>query len=164
MKLKYFTNCHTIEELKQSYKKLMLQFHPDINPNGMIECQEINAEYDLLFPRLKNTHKNANNETYTSTTDSSELANEFKDIINSIIHLHGIKIEIIGSWIWITGNTKEYKDIFKTLKLKWSSKKLAWYYHNEPFKKKSKNQYNMDGLRNLFGTEEVKSQTRTAIS
>lgn len=164
MTLNYFSNCQTIEELKQAYKKLLMKFHPDINPNGTSECQKINAEYDILFPRLKNIHKNANNEIYTSTTESSELANEYKDIINAIIHLQGIKIEIIGSWIWLTGNTREYKDIFKNLKFKWSSKKLAWYYHNEPFKKRSKNQYDMNGLRNLFGTEEVKSQPRTAIA
>ena len=164
MKLKYFTNCQTIEELKQSYKKLILQYHPDINPKGTLQCQEINAEYDLLFPRLKDIHINSKGETYQSTTESSETVNEYKDIINAIIHLHGIKIEIIGSWIWLTGNTREYKDIFKDLKFKWSPKKSAWYYHNEPFKKKSKKQYDMNGLRNLFGSEEVKSQPYQTIA
>ena len=164
MKLKYFANCNTVEELKQTYKKLLMKYHPDINPNGTETCQEINAEYDLMFPRLKNIHYNSKGETYTSNTESTETVNEYKDIINAIIHLHGIKIEIIGSWIWLTGNTKEYKDIFKSLNFKWSSKKSAWYYHNEPFKKRSKNQYSMDGLRNLFGSEEIKTEPKTAIA
>ena len=33
MKLNYFSNCNTLEELKQTYKKLLFKYHPD-NKNG----------------------------------------------------------------------------------------------------------------------------------
>ena len=158
----YFSNCFTLEELKKEYKKLMFIYHPDINPSGIGECQKINAEYDIFFEKLKNTHKNANNETYTKETE--ETVNEYKDIINAIIHFENVTIEIIGSWIWLTGNTYTYKKELKDLNFKWSSKKSAWYYHNMVFRKRSKNQYDMDGLRNLFGSQEVKIEKQTAIA
>lgn len=155
MKQHYFKNCTTLEELKKEYKKLLFQYHPDINPNGTKECQKINAEYDVMFEKLKNTHKNSKNETYTSNTETSETVNEFKDILNAIIRFAGIKIEIIGSWIWVTGNTIACKAELKKLGFTWSNNKKAWYYHTSPFKKRSKNKYNMNDLRNMFDTEEV---------
>ena len=161
---KYFTHCNTLEELKKEYKKLLFIYHPDINPNGTAACQAINAEYDLMFDKVKNTHSNASGETYTSNTETTETADEFKDIINAIIHFEGIKIEIIGNWIWITGNTYQYKKDLKDLKFAWSNKKSAWYYHNEPFKKRSKNQYDMNGLRNLFGSQEVETELQPSLA
>lgn len=162
MKLKYFASCETLEELKQTYKKLIFKYHPD-SPNGNEEITKvINSEYDFLFPRLKNTFTNSKGEQYTKQNDES--VNTYKDIINSIIHLHGIQIEIIGSWIWITGETKKYKETFKQLKFRWSKNKMAWYYHNEPYRKKSKNKYNMDDIRNLFGSEEVKTSPSPLIN
>jgi DnaJ-class molecular chaperone len=60
----YFKNCTTIEELKKEYKRLMLLYHPDINPEGLTKAQEINAEYDEMFPRLKDVHKTAEGKEY----------------------------------------------------------------------------------------------------
>ena len=163
MTLNYFNNCQTLEELKKEYKRLLFLHHPD-NPKGNEEtCKLINAEYDFLFPRLKNTFTNSKGEQYTK--ENNEDISIYKDIINSIIHLHGINIEIIGSWLWITGNTKEYKDTFKQLKFKWSAKKLAWYHNgNVPYRKKSRKNYDMNGLRNLFGSEEVKTSPSPLIN
>lgn len=36
------------------------------------------------------------------------------------------KIEIIGNWIWVSGNTKYYKEILKSLKFNWINNKKAW--------------------------------------
>ncbi|HHT96651.1 MAG TPA: molecular chaperone DnaJ [Clostridiales bacterium] len=163
MKLNYFASCETLEELKREYKKLLFIHHPD-NKNGDEEITKaINGEYDFLFPRLKNTFKNAKGEQYTKQNDES--INLYKDIINSIIHLHNINIELIGSWLWVTGSTKEHKELFKQLKFKWSPKKSAWYHNgNVPYRKKSRKNYDMNGLRNLFGSEEVKTSPSPLIN
>lgn len=169
MKLQYFNNCQTLEELKKEYKKLLFIHHPD-NPQGdEATTKLINSEYDFLFPRLKNIFTNAKGETYTK--ENNESINQYKDIVNSIIHLHGIQIEIIGSWLWITDQvkgsekTKEYKDIFKLLKFRWSSKKSAWYHNGGiKYRKKSKRQYDMQGLRNLWGSEDIKTSPSPLIN
>lgn len=163
MKLNYFNNCETLEDLKQTYKKLIFRYHPD-SPNGNEEAtKEINAEYDFLFPRLKNTFKNAKGEFYQK--ENNESINQYKDIINSIIHLHNINIELIGSWLWITGDTKEHKELFKSLKFRWSPKKSAWYHNgNVKYRKKSRKNYDMNGLRNLFGSEDIKTSPSPLIN
>jgi DnaJ-class molecular chaperone len=43
-----------LEELRRQYKELLKKYHPD-NANG--NTQEINAEYDVLFKRLKDRHE-----------------------------------------------------------------------------------------------------------
>jgi len=41
-----------LRRLKSRYKTLMKIYHPDLNPQGLRRCQEINAAYSLLAPGL----------------------------------------------------------------------------------------------------------------
>ena len=48
MKIKHFDTSKELGELKQDYKKLALEYHPD-RPNGSTEkMQEINAEFEYV--------------------------------------------------------------------------------------------------------------------
>lgn len=152
--MKWFTNPTTLEELKKEYKKLVFKHHPD--KGGRTEdMQEINAEYDALFHRLKNTHKSASGETYTAKQETTETPEQFKTILEKLIHLDGIEIEICGTWIWISGNTYENREILKELRFKYSKNKNAWYYHEEGYRKHSKKSFTMDEIRDLWGSEKV---------
>lgn len=102
--MKWFNHPQTLEELKKQYKQLAVKHHPDKGGNTA-DMQEINAEYDRLFELLKNTHKNAEGQTYTTQTETTETANDFKEIIEKLIRFNGIHIEICGSWVWVTGCT-----------------------------------------------------------
>lgn len=156
---KYFEDCQTIEEVKATYKKLVFQYHPDVTKTDTTEIMAtINNQYEEVAKRLKNIHKNTNNEVYEKeTTDTSE---EFRDIINRIIHFKGVSLEVCGSWIWVSGNTKEYKDILKELKFKWSQNKQAWYFHSEPYHKKSKKLNTLEEIREMFGSKKVKTKDK----
>lgn len=154
--MKWFVNPQTLEELKQQYKKLAMENHPDIG--GSVQAmQEINNEYDALFPLLKNKRKTAAGEAYT--TESTEAANEFKDIINRLIHLQDIIIEVCGSWLWITGETYTNRNALKELKFRYSKSKSAWYYHTEDYKKSSSKTFSLDEIRGLYGSETIKSDS-----
>lgn len=75
-----------------------------------------------------------------------------------------VNIEVIGDWIWLSGNTKQYKDEIKELKFKWSPNKLAWYYHEGQFRKKSKNNYSLDELREQFGSEIIENKYQKKLA
>ena len=50
--MKYFTNIRTLDELKAAYRRLAMQYHPDMG--GDTEAMKaINAEHDELFEQLK---------------------------------------------------------------------------------------------------------------
>ena len=150
--LKYFVNIETIEELKKVYKELAKKHHPDLG-GSKEEFQELNNEYDLLFKSLKN--KKANKK---ANTKDNKDGDKFKDIINELIKYNELTIEIIGSWLWISGNTYPLRNIIKSLGLLWSKGRKKWYYTadtigaNTHYKKKT-----YDQLKNDYGYTKIKS-------
>ncbi len=157
IKMKYIKNVETLEELKKAYKKLALKLHPDCGGNEE-EMKILNNEYDELFRKLKNTHKNKEGETYTKET--TETPEQFKDIINKLFNLKmdGVAIEVVGTFIWLTGNTKPYKDDIKALEFRYSPKKYAWYKAPSDYKKRSRKNYDMDTIRGMYGSQKIKEE------
>ena len=151
----YIKNVKTLEELKKAYKKLALKLHPDCGGSDE-EMAQLNNDYDDLFEKLKNTHKNKEGETYTKETN--ETVEQFKDIINYLFSLkmENVSVEIVGSFIWLTGNTKPYKDEIKKLEFRYSPKKYAWYKAPKDYKKRSHKNYDMDTIRGMYGSQKVK--------
>jgi len=156
--MKYFNNPQTLEELKKQYRELAFKYHPDCGGSNEV-MKIINNEYDELFTILKDIHKTKDGETYTAKQETSETAEQFKDIINELMKMENIIIEIIGCFVWVTGNTKTYKDKLKELKFQWHSKKIAWYLKPEDYRKRSHRDYELDEIRAMYGTNgEVKSK------
>mgnify|MGYP002508308230 CR=1 FL=1 len=148
--MKYFTNCKTLEQLKAEYKKLALKNHPDCGGDEQV-MKEINKEYDEVFPKLKNIHVNKDGQAYEK--ENTETVDEFKDIITALMRMELVTAEIIGSFIWVSGNTKPYKDQLKELGFKWHSKKLCWYKSPEGYRRSGKKQYSMDEIKEMYGVQ-----------
>ena len=101
--MKYFNPTpKTVEQLKKMYKKLAMQYHPDLGGSTEV-MQQVNNEYDTLFTRLKNVHETAAGEVYTAEDKTAEMPETFRNIINKIIGLDGISIELIN-WYMDMGN------------------------------------------------------------
>lgn len=161
--MKWFNHPQALEDLKKQYKQLAVKHHPDKGGNTA-DMQEINAEYDRLFELLKNTHKNAEGQAYTTQTETTETANDFKEIIEKLIRFNGIHIEICGSWVWVTGCTIEYREELKKMKFRWSKSKVAWYYHRNEYKKSTKRTYTLDEIRDLYGSETIKTEPQLKLA
>lgn len=161
--MKWFNNPKTLEELKKQYKALAMKHHPDKGGNTD-DMKSINAEYDALFDRLKNIRATATGKTYENRTETTETPEEFKNIINKLIHLDNIKIEIIGNWLWIIGATYEHKATLKALKFRWSRSKQAWYYHTADYKKTSNKTFTLNQIRDLYGSETINTEPQLKLT
>lgn len=159
--MKYFQNCKTIEELKKEYRRLAVLHHPD-NGGSDQAMKEINAEYTKLFDRLKDIHNTT--AKAEGKKQMEETAEEFMDIISKIIFFEGITIELCGSWIWVSGNTKEYKEEFKIMGFRWAAKKKMWYWRNEKDATRSRGRYTMDEIREKYGSETYETEKREKIT
>ena len=149
---RFFTPTpETLEELKAMYRKLAMLHHPD--RGGDTETMKtVNAEYDALFPNLKDVHKTKDGETYTARQSTTETADQFKDLISELMKMDNITIEVIGCFVWVTGDTKPHKEQLKALKFKWHTKKLAWYLAPDDYRKRSRKEYALDEIRSMYGT------------
>ncbi len=153
--MKHFKNCRTLDEVKAMYKTLAKLHHPDLG--GSTETmQEINSEYAYACARIL---KDAN----LSSEENDEgirLSEEYRAVIEQLMPLAGILIEVVGNWIWVTGDTKQVKQQLKDAGLFFASKKLAWYYRSIEFKTKG-GKKTLDEIRAKYGSETVNSKRRS---
>jgi len=159
----YFTNPQTLEDLKQQYRALALKHHPDKGGDTAI-MQAVSAEYEQLFERLKDTHRNKDGQIYTASAPSDETAAEFVAIINILMKLDGLIIEICGRFLWLTGNTKTHRNTIKGLSFRWSHNKRAWYMPPKGYRKISRTDWTLADIRHRFGSDAVFSQGADKIT
>lgn len=163
----YFKNVNTLEELRRQYKELLKIHHPD-NGGNLETMQSINAEYDRLFKQLKNTHESKqtgndgkadyNNMKYDFAEDEM-----LREMLQRVIHFNDIVIEVVGNWLWLSGNTYPYRNELKELGFKFGGQKKMWYWHSETFRKKSRKTLSMDNIRNFYGSTEVQTEERKQL-
>ncbi|WP_298753822.1 hypothetical protein [uncultured Arcobacter sp.] len=77
-------------------------------------------------------------------------------VISKILHFEHIVIEVVGSWIWVSGDTRHIKETLKELNFKWANKKKLWYYGE--MKGKNPKQKSMEEIKNKYGCEVVKNK------
>ena len=163
MKTTYFSNCKTIEEAKRLYHKLAVANHPDLG--GSLEImQAINNEYDIIAERLKNIHESSTGEQYTTEQNSNEIPADFRDLINKLIHLDGLNIELVGRWIWLTGNTFFHKDTIKSLNFKYASTKKAWYWHSLEDSTANRKKMSLEQIKEKYGCTAFQTNSRMCIA
>lgn len=158
-KIRFFFGIETAEELKKAFKKLAVKLHPD-NGGDAEEFKAMQAEFSLLFDRLKNIHVNKKGETWEATGEqaTTETANEFMDIIIKLMFIADLTVELCGSWIWVGGNTKEHKELLKELGFRYSSNKQMWYYQREGKRKWHKKAWSIDEIRTAYGSKLYKGE------
>lgn len=161
IKWKFFNDCHTCEDVKRVYKEMAKKLHPDCG--GDAEAfKAMSAEYEKAFEAFKNIHTNAAGETYEK--ESHETPEAFAEIINRVIHFDGVNVEIIGSWVWLTGSTMLYKDEIKSAGFWWSKSKKAWYWNGSPERSKRRGQYSMSELRAKWGSQEIEKEEQRKLA
>jgi len=171
MNYKYFTPG-TREEMKAQYRALCFTHHPDKGGDTKT-MQEINAEWSYVQAHDAYTEARARQEQ--AHADGKKSAGDYHDLdeveatlrekIEAALNM-GLDVELMGLWVWVTGNTKPHKDELKAAGFKWAPKKelQPWYYAGVPtFNRKPQS---MDAIRNAYGSiqfsrDEQKQERRT---
>jgi len=145
--------------LKLAYHRACKRHHPD--KGGSLEIMKlVNAAYDFL----KNCDTWWTGEQSRKAKRTTPLTETLQAMIDAIKNIPGFTIEIIGSWLWISGDTYNHKKILKSTGFKFSGNKKAWYYHEDAYQKRSKKSFSMDELRGLHGAEKIKTDKSKQIA
>lgn len=152
---KYFNQCNNLQDVKTVFRQLAKQFHSDLNNGNDEEMKILNNEYDLAFKYFQDLD---NSKIKDETKHNKESANIYKNIIEKLIHYENINIEIVGSWLWLDGNTYPIKELIKELNFRWSKSKKKWYYFdNIQESNKKRGFYSYDKIVEKYGVTKIEN-------
>ncbi len=152
--MKFFSDCSTLEEVKAAYRKLAVLHHPD-RGGDTATMQELNKEYAFISARIIK----GENLSPEDSEKEMQFSEEYRAIIEKIIHLPGIVIELVGLWLWVTGNTYPIRAELKEAGLLFAPKKQAWYYRSEPYKVSNRSTKSLGEIRAKYGSETISKST-----
>lgn len=162
--MKWFKNCKTQKEAKSLYHTLCRKYHPDLG-GDVATMQEINSEFEKVFERLPKDSNSSNNtksadskQTATGNEQTAQTAKKFMKIIQELVKCEGLTIEIVGSWIWLSGDVYKYLRKVKQMGFMYSTKHKKYYLNDgESMKRRSK--YSFEQICDKYGVETMQSQT-----
>lgn len=151
----YFQNCQTLDEAKSLFWSLAKVHHPDKGGNTAT-FQEILNQFESFKP---------GSEKFEGEFEAFNSA-EYASIISQLVVIPEIVVEVCGSWVWVSGNTKPYKEEIKAIvtgdsyKRGWSQKKGMWYFSPAGYRKRSKAEYHMNEIRSMYGSTIVEKKEK----
>ena len=148
----YFNaTCQNIETAKAMYKELYI-FH----------CADANvmADINAQFTAFKKAYEigviqpNTQPEEVTGTD-----TNSIEFIAKNVALLSGCTVEVCNKWIWVKCDKDNYEahENLKAKKFRFSGNKKAWYYTDQPFKKR-RGSKTLPQIRVKFGSEAVQGE------
>lgn len=148
---KYFNDVKSLSELKKLYKDLARKNHPDFGGSVAV-MQAINAEYDSMIDWFAK-HGNKTEKEKAS----AEVPEKFRKIIEQLLKMPYIQVEIIGGWIWLSGNAALYLRKLQGMGFKYSTKQKR-YYLSDGISGGRASRYSMQRIREIYGSQVLENE------
>lgn len=83
----------------------------------------VNAAFDFLMVNIDKIN------SFQSTDEKAHYnyGDDMESVLNVLTGLSGLVYEVIGNWIWISGETRDHKDTLKEIGCKWAAKKNSGF-------------------------------------
>ena len=162
----WFEGLFTVPEIKSEFRRLAKQWHPDTGHGDTKIMADINAAYHAALKMADGfTEKGTDGRDHTYKYDR-EREQEIMDKIGELLALRltGIEIDLIGVWIWVTGETKPVKDALNGAGLKWHGKRSAWYWQNQGYKARYARGASLGDLAAKYGSTAFKSDSESNLA
>lgn len=146
------------KETKAAYRKMSLQYHPDICAGGEHMQKMINNAYSVLRDF---------NGSIGSTQNNGELSQVMADALSALVHIDGLDLEICGSWLWVGGNTYPNRSTLTAAGLRFSGSKKRFYLNPDKKsggkKKWHGKAWSMERIQNTHGSRKVSNKARASL-
>jgi hypothetical protein len=158
----FFAGLQTVEEIKSHYRRLAVKYHPDKGGDLRI-MQAINQQYHDALKRCDGQTRTEGEKEYRYKYEA-DVEQAVVDKIAVLIGLghEDLTIALIGTWLWVTGNTRAHKDQLKALGLKYHAGREAWFFNVKPWRG-GRSRAGLAGLAMKYGYREFAAQERERI-
>ena len=171
--LKWFKECKTQKEAKTLYHKLCRKYHPDLTMTDTTAImQEINNEFSEVFDRLPKgdgraataEQSNSTENTDRSNSTTKQTAERFMKIIQRLVKCEGLEIEIVGSWIWVSGAVYKYLRCIKGMGFVYSTKHKKYYLADDEGAGRRGSRYTFEQICDKYGVEHIESDKTAKLT
>ena len=144
MKKNLFYGCTSTAEVQLRFDGLSRIF---IDQDEML--QALKAEYSTLMAVL--TESKPVEVVKEATFTMSDIIKCLEERVNP----EGLKLEIVGKYLWLSGATFAVKEGLKQLGFRYSPDKKSWYWRAEADRSSNTKPIPLDKIRSKYGTAEV---------
>jgi hypothetical protein len=151
----YFASCSTIDEAKKVYRTLAFLLHPD-KGGTKEQFQDLQNQFESFRPT---------EQKYQSEySDFKAQAADFMEIIERLRVIPSIEVELIGSWIWVSGDTRPVSDRIKAaadgtgFKTSWNRARSCWQIHSGNYQKRSGELLSKEEISARYGSTKYEQQ------
>jgi hypothetical protein len=148
-----------IDSLKKQYRELALKYHPDAGGTHE-QFLELKNEYDMLFKKILN-NSNLNDE---QKANEIKLDEALQNVVDCLIFLPNIKIEIIGKWIWVSGDTYSIRTILKSAGLIFIKKAGVPFWVYKGVESAGRGKMTIDEIKSKYGTHTMTKTSNKKLS
>jgi len=145
-----------IDSLKKSYFKLAKVYHPDAGGTKE-QFQRLQKEYDGLFKTIMS----GSNLSASDIANEIELDENLRQAVDAIIGIPSLNVELIGKWIWVSGNTYPIKNELKNAGFMFAPVKKMWYYKG--IESAGRGKLTIDEIRKKYGSQAIQKESMKKI-
>ena len=150
----FFNNCTNPGQVKSEYRRLAKLHHPDIGGDTRT-MQDINTEYHATLSQMDGYTSIGSDDKEHTYKYNRDIEQAVMDKVIELLKLHQChwQIEVVGLWVWVSGTTKDDKNLLNKngAKMRWHSKRNKWYW--KPYKNKTRySNKSFDQLRSYYGS------------
>ena len=147
-----------IDQLKKQYFQLAKKYHPDAG-GTTAQFQNLQAEYEKLLNNLLR----GSNLSQEQKENEIVIDKAIRDVIDALINIEDINIELIGKWLWITGNTYPVRQSLKSAGLIFIKKEGKPYWVYKGVESAGRGKTAMEDIKRKYGVFEIKPPTTKKI-
>jgi hypothetical protein len=141
----FFQGLTSVEDIKSTYRTLARQHHPDLG--GSLETMKmLNSQYHAKLKSVNGSQSGEHTYNY-----NQKIEQDIIDKINELLLLSDVIVDLIGTWIWVRGETKPHREKLKELGCFWHAGRKVWYWKPKGFGRSRSNPGSLDSLALKYG-------------
>jgi hypothetical protein len=144
MKSNLYFGCTSAAEVQLRFDELSKVF---TDQEEML--QALKAEYTTLMAVLTES-----NPTVKEEKEQISLADVIKNL-QVKFNPEGLKLEVVGRWLWLSGATFGVKEALKELGFRYSPDKKSWYWRSEEDRSTNEKPIPFEMIKEKFGSHPV---------